>query len=924
MIRFRNVRLAMRFVAMMVALLAALPAWAVSGGQLRVVVEDTEQLPVPEAEVRVSSPQLIGGEQKRVSDANGEALFTELPPGLYTIRVTSTLGGVTAIDVAVDLGRTTVQKLKVSGGEGTEVEVKGTRAAVDVESTSRSTVLTKEFLNNVPTGQTYQDAISLTPGVTGQGGNKNIGGGATNENTYMLDGANITDPVTGTFSVNFNFDAIAQIEVLLGGYMPEYGTSVGGIVNLVTDSGSNELEFIVSADYTNGAWSPKYDARYSADGLQIAVTGFDRQYEILTLRSRVSGPIVRDKAWFILSYQMDRSLIAVAGVDQPRDFEGHYILSKLTVQPSEDHRLTAFVQLDPTTIDNIVQSAYTLPEAQGRQAQGGVVTQARWQWFLAPEVNSDLMFVVQKNYIEIGAVPCTHDAELGYHPCRPGEQEGVEDWETPGRLGTGGAYDSVNWGYYNFDDRISYIPQAKLNVVGINDPLGGSHDFKFGIEGRQLIWDQTQGYSGNLLIIDLNAVPYDPTTFQNYYNLEISGPIKYRTTGSQFGAFAQDSYKPVSNVTINYGVRLDSFVMRNDLGEPVIDGTLAGPRLFAAWDPFGDQKTKVATGWGRFNDTGVLGVADFTSASGYGSKLYFGEFFTDNGATGQGFLSNSSLMYSYDPIASANVSSLNTRSPRVDEVLLLLEREVVNDFAVISNMAGKFSRFMYEPDELNVIYDSDGSAVIGTSYGATAGYNVFRLRTPLLAKRDYFQWDLGARKVSSRRWQAEATYTYTQSLGSSTSALSGSFVNDPQTQYNYGPLNTDLNHVVKAAGFWEIPKTDPSTTTVGLSAFYYSGMPEERLYLSEGLLGGGTSYALRLRPRGTYLRFNPWWEVNLRLQQEIKVRKGNLEADVTLFNLFNNNAATFYDFGYIDFQTRMLITGRQDPLQLRLGLRYEY
>ena len=53
---------------------------------------------------------------------------------------------------------------------------------------------------------------------------------------YMLDGANITDPVTGTFSANFNYDAIEQIEVILGGYMPEYGQSLGGIVNIVTQS----------------------------------------------------------------------------------------------------------------------------------------------------------------------------------------------------------------------------------------------------------------------------------------------------------------------------------------------------------------------------------------------------------------------------------------------------------------------------------------------------------------------------------------------------------------------------------------------------------------------------------------------------------------------------------------------------------------
>ena len=85
---------------------------------------------------------------------------------------------------------------------------------------------------------------------------------------------------------------------------------------------------------TNGNWSPKLDARYAADGFELAPTDFDSRWERYEIGMKVSGPIVRDKAWIVTAYQMTRTLIANAGVELPRDFDAHYLLTKLTFQPS--------------------------------------------------------------------------------------------------------------------------------------------------------------------------------------------------------------------------------------------------------------------------------------------------------------------------------------------------------------------------------------------------------------------------------------------------------------------------------------------------------------------------------------------------------------------------------------------------------------
>ncbi|MDP6931292.1 MAG: TonB-dependent receptor [Myxococcota bacterium] len=891
-------------------ILVLLPTTAlasVTKGTIKGSCIDEGGLPIPGVLVSISSENMMGARQME-TDANGAFLFHELSPGQYSVTAEkAAFAKVTKPNLQVNIGRNTIVTIEMPlETAGEEIVVEESRPTIDTEQAARGSVLTKEFLERIPSGRSYQSAVQMAAGVTG-GSNPNVGGAGYNENSYLLDGVNITDPVTGTFSLNFNYDAIEQIEVLTGAFDPEYGENLGGSINVVTESGTNTLEYNVTLYYNNGNWAPKLDARYAPDGSELAPTDFDSHYEAMQISAKIAGPIVRDRAWFVASYQHSRSLIANAGIDLPRDYDGHYILGKLTFQPSTAHRFVLLGQSDPSTIDNLDQSdRFVRPEAQYRQAQGGYVASAQWDWFISPDTFLETKSLVQKTYIEQYAVPCTHDQDLGYHPCDADELENNIDLVTPARLGQYNAFDSDNAGFFLFDDRWRATIGSKFSWLQV--PFFGTHDFKAGIELDVLEWSQVYGNSGNVYFVDLNVLPYDPDTLENYYWIETTGAYYFVARAEHVGSFIQDVYKPIDNLTFRYGLRFDRSVFRNDLGEPIIDVGLWGPRFNAIWDPWADGKTKLVAGVGRFNDTGRLAVASYLSQSGSGYKLFLGEYFGN-------FTNEAAQDYYYVPPENTNQILDGTTAPHSDEFNLGMQRELIQDLALGLYFTGKYTRNIYAFDETNYIWDEDGYNIVGTSDGVVNSY--YRLRTPEIARRDYYRTDVELARNWADRWEVKGTYSYTVSKGTVLTAPSSFLAVAPQVEYYIdGLLWTDVRHDVTAGWAWDIPN-DPWTTRIGGTLMIESGNPETRTY-SNAFYGGGS---LLKDTYGTYARDEGWWELNLLVQQAIPVRKGKLWGMAEATNLTN---ARFGEGAYISSTNRWIISYRQEPVQFSLGGKYEF
>lgn len=908
----RNPMVALRFLMGLALIILLVPGAAfasVTKGTVKGTAVDEGGLPVPGVLITITAPELMGNRQA-MTDGEGRYLFVELPPGTYQlVAQAEAFSTVRKTGLSVNIGRTlNIPVTMILSDAAEEIVIEQKQAAVDTEAGNRGTVLTKDFLDRIPTGRSYQEAVQMAAGVTG-GSNPNVGGASYNENTYMLDGVNITDPVTGTFSLNFNFDAIEQIEVITSAFDPEYGINLGGAINVVTQTGTNTFEASIGVYHENGTWSPRQDWRWGADGQFLNYSDFGTIAERWQVGARISGPIIRDKAWFIAAYQYSRSRYAYLGVPLPRDFDGHYVLAKLTWQPTTDHRFTVLTQTNPTTIDNLYGSRFIKPEAQGRQAQGGFVTSVQWDWFISPQAFLETKTLVQKSYLEGYGVPCTHNEKLGYNSCEPDEFENTIDFVTPGRLGVNNAYDSGNEISYDFDDRWNLQLQSKFSLLQLD--FLGSHDVKTGLDGSIYIWDRTFGRAGNLVYSDLNQISYDPDTLRNYYWNEFSGPFRFSTTAETLGLFIQDVWKPIDNLTFRYGTRYDRQVFRNDVGEPIVNTGLWGPRIVVNWDPWADGKTKLKAAYGRFNDQSRLAVASYLNASGMGSKLFLGEYFAGNGL---GHTNGTDEAYTYNPIQNFNTALDGITAPRADVFEVGAEREVVQNLNVSLYFTGKYTKNLYAFDELNYIYSEDAYSVLGTNDGTRNYYN--RLRTPDIARRNYYRTDLSFRKLPANRWSAMGTYSFTRSIGTVQNAPSGFLTVAPQVEYYENRLlGTDILHDITISGYWDIPN-DPWTTQLGTTFLMESGYPVSRAYRAAG--PNGSHYRSTI---GGYARAKPWWTWNVMVAQKYPVKKGNLSTQLTLFNITNNR---FGQSASLTADNRWAVVGKTQAMRMMLGVEYEF
>ena len=494
--------LLLRALAVLMALLSA-PiiegmANAQSTGNLRGVVFDQTGTPLKGIRIGLESPTQIGGERVAYSDEQGVFRFLQLAPGAFTLTARSpgmktyTQAG---IRIAQNQNFDIDVILEVDTGAVEEFVVVEKAPVID---TSRATVgetFDKDFLDSVPlTSRDYQGVATMTAGVidsTGTG-NPSIMGGSYFNNSYNVDGFDTTDPVTHTFGTNFSYDAIASEQVETAAFGVENSNTTGGVINVVTKSGSNRLEV---------------DSRlqYSDEHLRLFTDNRDQNSQRSARWSlNVGGPVIKDRIWFFVSSSVENNTLAIPS-DPTGQLPNHVPFSvlsfdgfiKLTWQLNPRNRLEVKSFISVADFQNTIQSPLVENEAEERQFQRTTFNSLQWHGILTDNLLANVGTGFLEERLEIGPMSCLFDKDC---------------------LNVPAEYDVLNGISRRNADRQSVENRQRLQTFAVltwikDSKMTGNHQIKIGGRFDYVANPYAETYSGNQLLFKFGSEPFAQREF---------------------------------------------------------------------------------------------------------------------------------------------------------------------------------------------------------------------------------------------------------------------------------------------------------------------------------------------------------------------------------------------------------------------------
>ena len=279
-------------------------------GALIGTVKDEQGGILQGAQVRVTSPALIGGELTTTTNEKGQMRFPVLAPGSYAldIELAPTFAPYREENISIGAGatleRTAVLKL---AGVAESIVVQGAGSRIEARSSGFETRFGPEYLRTIPTRRfSMFDLIRAAPGVSptspasGTVNTVSAFGSAVNENAFLVDGTNFTCPCQGVSRAEPSVDAIQEVQVQSIGASVEYGNIQGAVFNVLTRQGGDRFQYDASYYAQMSGLTSQPVVRPVSAGSQPS-SGYERdRYRDFT--TNLGGPVLRDRLWFFGAY----------------------------------------------------------------------------------------------------------------------------------------------------------------------------------------------------------------------------------------------------------------------------------------------------------------------------------------------------------------------------------------------------------------------------------------------------------------------------------------------------------------------------------------------------------------------------------------------------------------------------------------------
>ena len=281
-------------------------------GDLHVTVKDPKGNLVTNATV-TASEQGKAFERSTAINTDGEYSLVALPPGVYTVRVEAAgFAKATAENVAITVGQKAELpvELSVAGGQET-VTVSSEAELVETTRTSTTNTIEQRRIDNLPiNGRNYinftltdsqvlrDNAPSLGAAPTS---GLNMSGQRARSNLVNVDGADATDNSTNGVRSTVSQEAVQEFQIITNSYSPEYGRASGGVVNIITRSGSDQFHGDVFGYLRNRNFQ-------AVNPFSVCLTPpcANPAYTRVQAGAAFGGPIKKDKTYYFFSYEVTR------------------------------------------------------------------------------------------------------------------------------------------------------------------------------------------------------------------------------------------------------------------------------------------------------------------------------------------------------------------------------------------------------------------------------------------------------------------------------------------------------------------------------------------------------------------------------------------------------------------------------------------
>jgi len=685
-----------------VAMLPVLSIAQVRGGDIYGTVVLADGSKVPGVLISVTGDKI--GKFTSISSQNGNFRFLALPPGLYELRC-ELEGFKTVIrqNVDVALGKSvTLNILMETTTLKEEITVSGRTGAIDVRKTNVGVNISKEMIESVPTARNPWTVLSSLPGVmvdrvdvggadSGQQSNFLAGGSDTDDTTWNIDGANVTDPsAIGAAPAYLNINSYGELQVTLGAN--DISAQTGGIqLNFVTKRAGNRTSGDFHLYVEDKAWEMKQTLTDYMVQRDWVIPGVNRLY---MYGINLGGPLVKDKLWWFGSWAIqDIHKRTEPGIEDATWLVSGY--GKLNFQlgnTSGDFHLSydAKLKWGRAAISVSQQDDGSLWDqvGPGYLFYGGL-----------SHVFGELMLNVKGVYTDGGFSLDPRGADVN---SATGHNEGHDT-----RFVDGGS--QLLGSYVDYSTNRNSIDFSMDGNYFLEAALGGDHEIRFGVDYFTADTTTHSLYANQRILYTYTANPsWNYITVTPDYVLDVGF--------KRISAFIQDTIT-WGKLTASFGIRYDKeqgnvnpntqpgftwyepgdphngqqiFASEiSDLTYPnykiPANWSLISPRVAFTYDLSGDGKTVVKLSAGRYmsqsGNTMAAALIPFRYA-----YLEWSDANHDNipqyGEIGE--LYGTNFLHLYDPATGLNKVQFdpNYNTPYLDELTLVFERALSDDMAV--------------------------------------------------------------------------------------------------------------------------------------------------------------------------------------------------------------------------------------------------